>query len=203
LRTLNSVGAVILFIVVSLIFAGFISRGPGFDFGRYQIFWPVVGLERGTLSLVSITDELFERKSSCSSLESREYGRRDPSRWPRGTLYPQKLEVTSPTSGGRSIGIVRSRVQATEFFYMLCIIIIIIIIIIIAILQPFLMGLESFFSLLILHTVGRADWTGISPSQSLYLHKEHKGNKRTQTSMPQIGFEFTTPVFEWAKIAHA
>jgi hypothetical protein len=31
-------------------------------------------------------------------------------------LYPQKLTLTSPTSGGRSVGIVRSRTQATEFF---------------------------------------------------------------------------------------
>jgi hypothetical protein len=30
-------------------------------------------------------------------------------------FYPQKLTLTSPTSGGRSIGIVRSRNQATEF----------------------------------------------------------------------------------------
>jgi hypothetical protein len=35
--------------------------------------------------------------------------------WPRGTLYPQKLALTSPTSGGRSVDIVRSRTQATEF----------------------------------------------------------------------------------------
>jgi hypothetical protein len=49
-------------------------------------------------------------------LESREYGRGDPSRWSRGTLYPQRLVPTSPTSGGRSVGIVRSRTQATEFF---------------------------------------------------------------------------------------
>jgi hypothetical protein len=33
----------------------------------------------------------------------------------RGTLYPQKLAITSPTSGGRSIGIVRSRTQTMEF----------------------------------------------------------------------------------------
>jgi hypothetical protein len=31
------------------------------------------------------------------------------------TLYSQKLAVTSPTSGGRSVGIVLSRTQATEF----------------------------------------------------------------------------------------
>jgi hypothetical protein len=48
-------------------------------------------------------------------LESWEYGRRDPSRWPHSTLYPLKLALTSPTSGGRSVGIVRSRTQATEF----------------------------------------------------------------------------------------
>jgi hypothetical protein len=48
----------------------------------------------------------------------------DPSRWLRGTLYPQKLALTLPTSGGRSVGVVCSRTQATEFFgasmYMLC-----------------------------------------------------------------------------------
>jgi hypothetical protein len=30
------------------------------------------------------------------------------------TFYPQKLALTSPTSGGRSVGIVRLRTQATE-----------------------------------------------------------------------------------------
>jgi hypothetical protein len=29
-------------------------------------------------------------------------------------LYPQKLAITSPTGGGRSVGIVRSRTEATE-----------------------------------------------------------------------------------------
>jgi hypothetical protein len=74
-----------------------------------------VGLERGPLSLVSTTEELLERKNSISCLENPEYGNRDPSRWPRGTLYPLKLALSSPTSGGRSVGIVRSRTQATEF----------------------------------------------------------------------------------------
>jgi hypothetical protein len=41
---------------------GYRSRGPGFDFQRYKIFWEVVGLERGPLSLVRITEELLERK---------------------------------------------------------------------------------------------------------------------------------------------
>jgi hypothetical protein len=89
----------------------------GFDSRRYQISWEVVGLDRGPFSLVSTmctTEELLERKSSGSGLESREYGRRDPSRWPRSTLYPQKLALTSPASGGPSVGIVLSRTQATE-----------------------------------------------------------------------------------------
>ena len=30
-------------------------------------------------------------------------------------LYPQKLALTSPTGGGRSVGVVRSRTKATEF----------------------------------------------------------------------------------------
>ena len=30
-------------------------------------------------------------------------------------LYPQKLALTSPTGGGRSVGIVRSRTKATKF----------------------------------------------------------------------------------------
>jgi hypothetical protein len=78
-----------------------------------------VGLERGPLSLVSTTEELLGRKSSGFSLEIREYGRRDPSRLPRVTRYPQSLALSSPTSGGRSVGIVSSRTQATEFSFFL------------------------------------------------------------------------------------
>jgi hypothetical protein len=72
-----------------------------------------VGVERGPLSLMSTIEELLGRNSN--SLESREYGRWDPSRRPRGNLYPQMLALTSLTSGGRSVGIVRSRTQATMF----------------------------------------------------------------------------------------
>ena len=32
-------------------------------------------------------------------------------------LYPQKLALTSPTAGGRSVGIVRVRTKATEFSF--------------------------------------------------------------------------------------
>jgi hypothetical protein len=79
------------------------------------MFWEVMSSEWGSLSLVSTIEELLERKSKGSDLENREYGLRDPSRWLRGTLYPQKLALTSPTNGGRSVGVVRLRTQVTEF----------------------------------------------------------------------------------------
>jgi hypothetical protein len=37
---------------------------------RYQIFWEVAGLERISVSLMSTTEELLERKSSGSGLDS-------------------------------------------------------------------------------------------------------------------------------------
>jgi hypothetical protein len=67
---------------------------------------------------VSTFDELLERKNCGSGLESREYGRWELSRWPRGTLYPKKLALTSPTNGGRPVDIVRSRTEATEFSFL-------------------------------------------------------------------------------------
>jgi hypothetical protein len=95
--------------------SGYRSRGVGFDSQRYQIFWEVVSLERGPLSLVSTIKELLGRNNSGFGLENREYGREDPLRWPRGTLYRQKLALTRPKIGGHSIGIVRLRTKATEF----------------------------------------------------------------------------------------
>jgi hypothetical protein len=41
---------------------GYRSRGPGIDSRRYQIFWEVVGLERGPLSLMKIIEKLREKK---------------------------------------------------------------------------------------------------------------------------------------------
>jgi hypothetical protein len=52
--------------------SGYRSTGPGFDSRRYQIFWVVVGLEQGPLSLVRIIEELLEWKSSSSDLENRD-----------------------------------------------------------------------------------------------------------------------------------
>jgi hypothetical protein len=78
-----------------------------------------VGLERSPLSLVSTIEELHGRESGGSGLETREYDRRDQSCSPSGPLYPQTLALTSPTSGGRSVGIVRSLTQAMEFSLLL------------------------------------------------------------------------------------
>jgi hypothetical protein len=94
---------------------GYRSGGPSSIPGTTRK--KVVGLERFPLSLVSTNEELLDKKSSGSCLENRESGLRDPSRWPRGTLYPQKLAISSPTSGGRSVGIVRLQTQTMEFNY--------------------------------------------------------------------------------------
>jgi hypothetical protein len=72
-----------------------------------------VGLERGPLGLVSATEELLGRKSSGSGLEKREYGLAIRHAY-QVAPSPQKLALTSPTSGGRWVGIVRSRTQATQ-----------------------------------------------------------------------------------------
>jgi hypothetical protein len=52
------------------------------------MFWQAADLERGPLSLARTTEELLEGKVAA---------------------------LTSSTSGGRSVGIVRSRTESTEF----------------------------------------------------------------------------------------
>jgi hypothetical protein len=76
---------------------GLVVRVPAAD-PDVQVRFPalphlvrVVGLEHGPLSLMSTTEELLGRNSSVFGLENREYGRRDPSRCPRDTLYPQRV----------------------------------------------------------------------------------------------------------------
>jgi hypothetical protein len=96
---------------------GYRSSSPGFDSRRYQIFWQVVRLEWGPLSFANTIQELIWRKSSCSVLETREYGRGDQLRWPRKNLYSQKLSLTSPTNRRRSEVIVHSRTKATEVVF--------------------------------------------------------------------------------------
>jgi hypothetical protein len=67
---------------------GYKSRGPGLDSRRYQIFWEIVELERGPLSLVRIIKELLERKVAAPVYKTEINGRIDSLRWPCDTLYP-------------------------------------------------------------------------------------------------------------------
>jgi hypothetical protein len=61
------------------------------------------------------------------------------------------------------------------------------------------LDLRRFSSFLILYTVGRTLWTGDQPvARPLPTHRIN-----TQTSMPRVGFELTTPVFDRAKMVHA
>jgi hypothetical protein len=71
-------------------------------------------------------------------------------------------------------------------------------------LQPFVVPLPLLSSL-IFYTVGRTPWTGDQPfAKPLPTHRTAQTqNKRTQTSITQVGFEPTTPVFELAKTVHA
>jgi hypothetical protein len=67
-----------------------------------------------------------------------------------------------------------------------------------------LLDLGRFFSFLIFYAVGRTTWTGDEPvTRPLSAHwTAHTHNKRTQTSMPQVGFELTIPVSERAKTVY-
>jgi hypothetical protein len=67
-----------------------------------------VGLEWSPLSLVSTIEELLERKSRGSGLENRDHGRRGSAALTsRHPSIRKKLALTSHTSGGRSVVIVR------------------------------------------------------------------------------------------------
>jgi hypothetical protein len=48
-------------------------------------------------------------------LENEINGRGNPLRGPHDTLYPQKVALTSPKIGGRSVGIIRLWTEAVEF----------------------------------------------------------------------------------------
>jgi hypothetical protein len=89
----------------------------GFDSRRYQIFWEVVGLERvHSASWVQLRSYLEEKVAApVYKTENTAVGIRHADY--ETSLYPQKLALTSPTNGGRSVSIIRSRTQATEFSF--------------------------------------------------------------------------------------
>jgi hypothetical protein len=68
-----------------------------------------MGLERGPLSLVSTTEELLDRKIAAAvyKTENTAVGIRHADHVTFSIR--KKLVITSPASGGRSVGIVRSR----------------------------------------------------------------------------------------------
>jgi hypothetical protein len=77
-----------------------------------------VSLERGLLSLGITIEGLLGRNSSGSGQETKNttIGTRFADH--AALSNPQKLALTSPTSGDYSVGIVRSRTQATEFSFL-------------------------------------------------------------------------------------
>jgi hypothetical protein len=80
----------------------------------------VVCLERGPLSLVNTTEQLLDRivAAPVEKTENTAVGIRFADHV--APSIRKKLAITSPTSGGRSVGIVRSRTQTMEFFVFFC-----------------------------------------------------------------------------------
>jgi hypothetical protein len=103
-----------------------VAKPQIFDFNCYQLGGyisplknKVVVLERGPLSLVSATEELLGSNSSGSGLESREYGLGIRHADHVAPSTREELALTSLTSGGRSVGIVRLRTEAMELLLLL------------------------------------------------------------------------------------
>jgi hypothetical protein len=71
------------------------------------------------------------------------------------------------------------------------------------VLQPFVEP-WPLLNFLIFYTASRTPWASDQPvARSLPTHRTTQiQNKCTQTSMPQVGFEHTIPVFEGAKTVH-
>jgi hypothetical protein len=68
-----------------------------------------------------------------------------------------------------------------------------------------LLDLGRFFSFWNFYTVGRTPWTEDQPvARPLPTNRTAQTqNKRTQTTVPQVEFELTIPVFEWATTVQA
>jgi hypothetical protein len=71
----------------------------GSDSRLYQIFWEVMGLERGPFSLVSTTEELLRRNIRGSCLENRNYGRRGFDALTTRTPLSSKVGTSQIASG--------------------------------------------------------------------------------------------------------
>jgi hypothetical protein len=79
----------------------------------------VVGLERGPLSLVGTTEELLDRKVATPVYKTENTAVCICHADHVASSIRKKLAITSPTSSGRSVGIVRSRTQTMEFKYVI------------------------------------------------------------------------------------
>jgi hypothetical protein len=74
-----------------------------------------VSLEPGPLSLVNTTEELRGRENSGSGLENKNTAVGICCADHATPSIRKKLALASPTSGGRSVDIVRPRTKTTEF----------------------------------------------------------------------------------------
>jgi hypothetical protein len=91
---------------------GYRSGGPGSILGTTRK--KLVGLEWGPLNLVSTTEELLDRKTAAAvyKTENTAVGIRHADHV--APSIRKKLAITSPTSGGSSVGLVCSRTQTME-----------------------------------------------------------------------------------------
>jgi hypothetical protein len=89
----------------------------GFDFRYYQIFWEVVGLDRGLLSLVTTIEELLGRGTAAAVLITEITAAGEPPRWLSFTPLFAKVVTNFADKLRFSVGVVRSRTHATEFVF--------------------------------------------------------------------------------------
>ena len=95
--------------------SGYRYRGPGFDPRRYQWVWNGVH-SASWASWDQLRSYLNEKSSGSRSRKQRLTAGGTRCADHVTPLYPQKLALTSPTGGGRSVGIVRVRTKATELY---------------------------------------------------------------------------------------
>jgi len=79
----------------------------GINFGWLAVWVPSPDWLCRILDLCDVRQALRSRKQRLTAVRTRCADHVT-------LLYPQKLELTSPTGGGRSVGIVRVRTKATE-----------------------------------------------------------------------------------------